>query len=152
MSKMPKNDPLNEALAAWRASDSAERFTAGARANILERAHRARQEADLPRLAQLFVPVAKVAYAGVLPLLVLALTLGWLGRASVPAGPEQVRIETSKIDGEAVFRIANGGRMHKVYRATSPLKSAEKELLATTDDSFSDSLVGSSGVVYYRID
>ena len=153
MPKTPKRDVLEDALAAWRTSDAEQTFSAEARESILDHAMHARQEDEPPRLAQLFVPAAKIAYAGAVPVLLLALTLGWLG-ANVGGDPATgvVRLEAGKVDGEAVFRIANGGRAHQVYRSTSPQFNAERELLATTEDSFRDRLRGTSGVVYYRID
>lgn len=153
MARNPKKDPLNEAIACWRDAAPDERFSREARADILERSHRARREPGPTRLAQLFVPVAKIAYASAVPVLVLALTLGWLaGTTGQDVGPVAVRIETSKVGGEAVFRIANGGRLHKVYRTSDPRGRGEMELLATTKDSFSDRLYETTGVVYYRID
>ena len=153
MPTSPKNDALGVALAAWRNSGTQPRFTDATRESILQQARHARQDAELPRLASLFMPIAKIAYAGAVPVLLLALTLGWLG-ATVPldSGPDAVRIEAGKVDGEAVFRIANGGRVHQVYRSTSPRANAQRELLAATDEQFSDRLGGTTGIVYYRID
>ena len=153
MPKTPERDALEDALAGWRVSDTEQTFSTAARESILEHAVQARRETEMPRLAQLFVPMAKLMYAGAVPVLLLALTLGWLGASSTrDTGGGVVHIEAGKVNGEAVFRIANGGREHHVYRSASPRASAARELLTTTDDSFTDRLAGSSGVVYYRID
>ena len=87
-------------------------------------------------------------------MLVLGLAVGWFSGRSSPVGQDSgvLLVQGSKINGEVVFRITNGGRPHRVYRSSSPKADAERELLTTTTDRFSDRLEGTTGVVYYVID
>jgi hypothetical protein len=154
----PETQVLDEALGSWREAQAAlpaERLSAGARANIRVLSRQRSAAAEQP-LTHLFVPLGRLVAAAGVPALLLAVSFGWLigggggqsGRSEAPASA----IETSKVNGRAVFEIANGGRVHRVYRAYSTEDLAHAELFATTRGSFADSLEGHSGVVYYRID
>ena len=156
--KIGKTDPLAAALADWRSvdevADPQERLAPGARAVLLARTRETAAPDPLPPLARLFVPAARIAYAAVVPALVLGLAVGWFSGRSGPVGQDSgvLLVQGSKINGEVVFRITNGGRPHRVYRSSSPKAGAERELLTTTTDRFSDRLEGTTGVVYYVID
>ena len=156
--KTLKNDPLAAALRDWRGveqvSDAAERLSTGARATLLARARSGSETKTMQPLARLFMPAARVAYAAVLPALVLGLGLPWFAGQDVSERAETgvLLVQGSKVGGEVVFNISNGGRPHRVYRSNSPRAGVGGELLTTTQGTFSDRLSGSTGVVYYRID
>ena len=150
---------LDEALGAWREAEAvvpAERLSSGARANVRALARRGAAAAPERPLVGLFVPVGRLVAAAGVPALLLAVSFGWfiggdgaeLGRSETPG----VGIETSKVKGQAVFNIANGGRVHHVYKANSAKELARAELYTTTRGSFKDSLDGDPGVIFYRID
>jgi len=147
---------LDRAVSAWRdaeASLPAERLSAGARANIRVLARQAvPADADIDRpLARLFLPLARMAAAAGVPVLILAVSFGWILQGG--SRPEtSLSIEISKIDGQAVFDIANGGRLHRVYKSTSAGKMGSEDLFATVRGSFSDKLEGDENLVFYRID
>lgn len=155
--KARKEALIDEALENWRQLESempVERLSAGARANIRVLA-RGKADPVLERpLGSLFVPLGRLVAAAGIPALVLAVSFGWLIGAGGAFTPENdtVSIRSHKIDGQAVFEIANGGKMHRVYKAHSARELADSELFTATSGSFSDSLEGESGVVFYRID
>jgi len=155
----PETQVLDEALRSWRESQAAlpaERLSAGARANIRVLSRQRTAEASERPLTSLFVPLGRLVAAAGVPALLLALSFGWfIGGGDADSGRSETptaAIETSKVNGQAVFEIANGGRVHRVYKANSAKDLAHAELFATTRGSFADSLEGESGVVYYRID
>ena len=150
---------LDVALSNWRAAQAvlpAERLSAGAWANIRVLSRRRTAAAPERPLTSLFVPLGRLMAAAGVPALLLAVSFGWLiggggaglGRSETSA----LAIETSKVNGRAVFEIANGGRVHRVYKAYSAKDLADAELFTTTRGSFTDALEGDPGVVYYRID
>ena len=147
---------LDETLGAWREAQGvlpAARLSAGARANIHALSRRGVPERPL---TSLFVPLGRLVAAAGVPALLLALSFGWLirGGGAELSGSQAptLAIETSKVNGQAVFEIANGGRVHRVYKAYSAKELASAELYTTTRGSFTDTLEGEAGVVYYRID
>jgi len=153
---------LDEALGAWREAEAvlpAERLSSGARANIRALARqRASVASDRP-LTGLFVPLGRLVAAAGVPALLLAVSFGWFiggGAAdfqgSEASGLSVVSIDARKVNGLAVFDIANGGRIHSVYRGSSAAGLAEADLFTKTQGSFTDTLDGGSGVTYYRID
>ena len=157
--KQRGSQALEEALGAWRESESilpAERLSPGARANIRVLSRQAASVAPESTLTRLFVPFGRIVAAAGVPALLLALSLGWfLGCGSTELdGTETapLAIKTSKVNGQAVFEIANGGSEHRVYRADSPQKLADAALYTTATGSFTDTLDEKSTVVYYRID
>ncbi len=147
-------DVVAAALAAWRDAESrlpAERLSAGARANIRVLARRGSERP----LARLFLPAGRIAAVAAIPALILAFSFGWLlrtGEAPVSPSEASVSIATSKVNGQAVFDIANGGRVHRVYKSTSARDFGHADLFATVEDGFSDSLRGDETLVFYRID
>ncbi len=165
----PKNDPdgtqdvVSAAVSAWRHAESslpADRLSAGARANIRVLARRRVSDDPADRvyqrpLARLFLPAGRFAAVAAIPALILAFSFGWLLNSG--SGPQDrleasVSIETSKIDGQAVFDIANGGRVHRVYKSTSAKDIGRADLFATVEDGFRDTLTGDETLVFYRID
>jgi len=152
---------LDGAVSAWHDAEArlpTQRLSAGARANVraLTRRGADAAHAELERpLARLFLPVGRLAAAAAVPALILAVSFGWLLRgADEPVGSTiaSVSIESRKINGQAVFDIANGGRVHQVYKSTSASDFGRADLFATVDGEFSDPLAGDDRVVFYRID
>jgi hypothetical protein len=116
---------------------------------------RGREPAFLWPLASLFLPARRLALAGTLPALLLALALGWLlvplGHRELAGGP--VRLDAIKRGDEVVFLIANGGSTHRIYRGENPQGLRQgHEAYATTDRAFRDRLDRGGSVVFYRID
>jgi hypothetical protein len=112
------------------------------------------EEASPTPFSSLFVPTRRLALAGIVPLLVLSLAMGYLLMDPVPSlqgRDPSVRLEVSKQGGDVVFLIANGERPHRVYRSTRPNVGAE-EPYVTAQRVFRDRLDSRGDVVYYRID
>ena len=112
--KTLKNDPLAAALRDWRGveqvSDPAERLSTSARATLLARARSGSETKTMQPLARLFMPAARVAYAAVLPALVLGLGLAWFAGQDVSE-----RAETGVLlvqGGQAGIRL-----VHEIYRS-----------------------------------
>lgn len=150
---------LDAALGGWREAEGflpVERLSAGARANIRVLSRQRTSAAAERRLSSLFVPLGRLVAAAGVPALLLALSFGWLvGGGDAGSGDSEtpvLAIETSKVNGQAVFQLSNGGRIHRVYRASSARDLARAELFTLARGSFVDSLEGDAGVVYYRID
>ncbi len=152
---------VDGAVSAWRDAESrlpAQRLSAGARANVRVLARRSADVAAERPLDRLFLPAARLAAAAVVPALILAVSFGWLLRGGdEPDVPEMtsvasMSIEIRKIDGRAVFDIANGGRVHRIYKSTSAKDIDRADLFATIEGAFSDTLAGDDEVVFYRID
>lgn len=148
---------LDGAIRAWRALEKAdgggERLSNATRARILGQAGDADESRPTP-FASLFVPTRRLALAGVVPLLVLSLAMGYLlidPVASIGGGDPAVRLEVSKQGEDVVFLIANGERPHRVYRSTRP-NAVPDELYVTAQRAFRDRLDSRGDVVYYRID
>ena len=146
------------ALSAWRdaeASLPAQQLSAGARVNIRVLARRSADVAVERPLARLFLPAARLATAAAVPALILAVSFGWLlsgGYEPEMSNVASISIESRKVDGQAVFDIANGGRVHRVYKSTSAKDIGRSEPFATIEGAFSDTLEGDDDVVFYRID
>ena len=152
---------LEGAVSAWHDAEArfpTQRLSAGARANVraLSRRGADAAHAGLERpLARLFLPAGRLAAAAAVPALILAVSFGWMLRGGdQPVGSTiaSVSIESSKINGQAVFDIANGGRVHQVYKSTSASEIGRADLFATAAGEFSDELSGSERVVFYRIE
>jgi hypothetical protein len=152
---------LDEAVSGWRDAEAhapAPRLSEGARANVRALARQATDRSgravDRP-LARLFLPIGRLAAAVTLPALILAVSFGWMLRDSqqpVVTDIAAVAIEGHKLNGQAVFDIANGGRVHRVYKSTSANDMSGEDLFATVDGAFIDRLAGDDGVIFYRID
>ena len=155
---------LDRAVSAWRDAEACipvQRLSSGARANVRVLARRRANAAAERPLSRLFLPAARLAAAAAVPALILAVSFGWVLRdgrnapyADKPAGTSvaSISIESRKVDGQAVFDIANGGRVHRVYKSTSASDIGGSDLYATVEGAFSDTLAGDAGVVFYRID
>lgn len=152
---------LDRAVSVWRDAEAqvpAPRLSDGARANVRALARQSNDRSghavDRP-LARLFFPIGRLAAAATLPALILAVSFGWMLRGNdQPIGPEIVNvvIESHKLNGQAVFDIANGGRVHRVYKSSSASDISGEDLFATVDGAFIDGLTGDDGVIFYRID
>jgi hypothetical protein len=161
---------LDGAMSDWRDAEArlpAQRLSAGARANVRTLARQSAQVASERPLARLFQPATRLAAAAAVPALILAVSFGWLlgggGEPNVSEISEiseipemtsvaSMSIESRKIDGQAVFDIANGGRVHRVYKSTSAKDIEGADLFVTIQGAFSDTLDGDDDVVFYRID
>ena len=157
--KERKRSLLNEAVADWRraVAPARESLDDATRARILDAV--SRRPAAQPRpapLASLFVPMRRLALAGTVPALALTMLLAWVllpGTATVPnVDTDGPTLQASKVGGEVVFVIANGGKLHRVYRSSSPEADGDARLFATTDARFQDRLEGDERLVFYRID
>ena len=159
---------LEGAVSDWNAAETrlpAQRLSAGARANVRALARQSAQVASERPLARLFLPATRLAAAAAVPALILAISFGWMlgggpdvsDASDVPeisevASMSMMSIDIQKIDGQAVFDIANGGRVHRVYKSTSAKDIDGAALFATIQGGFSDKLEGDEDVVFYRID
>jgi hypothetical protein len=84
-----------------------------------------------------------------MPGLLLALVVGYLpfrGGAEPQPGFSPT-LQASKVNGQVVFEIANGDRVHRVYRW-----QGSWELYGTTRGSFADELRAGGDLVIYRIE
>jgi hypothetical protein len=150
---------LEGAVSDWNDAETrlpGQRLSAGARANVRTLARQSAQTASERPLARLFLPATRLAAAAAVPALILAISFGWMlgGGPDVPEISEvaSMSIDIQKIDGQAVFDIANGGRVHRVYKSTSAKDIDGATLFATIQGGFSDKLEGDEDVVFYRID
>ena len=152
---------VDHAVFSWRDAEGrvpAPRLSAGARANVRALARQSTDRSGHPAsrpLARLFFPIGRLAAAATLPALILAVSFGWMLRGSEPpvgTNIATVAIESHKLNGQAVFDIANGGRVHRVYKSSSAKDMSREDLFATVNGAFIDGLSGDDGVVFYRID
>lgn len=154
---------VRQALEQWRSAGEAdERLDDGVRARILEQAYQPAKPSMQP-LSPLFLPFRSMALAGALPALLLAIVLGYLPYSSSPVHSEQVahagspglraaKLTAAKVEGEVLFEIANGGRLHRIYRRNGEGSHARWELHATASGSFRDELQSGDTLVIYRIE
>jgi len=145
-----KSDALEAALGAWRSRGAdSPRFSAESRERILSSAF---HSVERPvRQRGLFFPLGRVL-AATLPMFLAVALLGVLTHDSGPVretGP--VSVHASKAGGQVVFTLANGGRTHVVRKSDSP-DGFDQNRGTKVRGEFSDSIEGSSGIVYYRID
>lgn len=142
---------LDRSLAAWHGADeAAESFSHAAREGVLH-AGAGRAPAPAP-LAGLFLPVRRLALAGVLPVLLLSAMLGYL---TLPGTGEPAEVPgtltAQKQGNQVIFVIANGDRSHQVLRSEEPdFKGATA--FTTSNGRFVDRLEGGPDLVFYRID
>ncbi len=155
--KGPESMVLQRALDGWRSVEAdrgREQLSDGARANVLALSRQSNAP-KRPALSALFVPFRRIVAATAVPALALSLSFAWLIGSGGPELTQKIaslQVEASKIDGEAVFSIANGGRTHRVYRSSSTGEIGREDLYATTTETFRDSLSDRARVVFYRID
>jgi len=147
---------LDTAVRQWReASTSGETLGPATRAAILRST---RDRGERPTLAALFLPTRRLVWAAGLPALALGLALAaLLGVEGLPAPGlrEPARIEVSRVGDEVVFQIANGKRLHRVYRSELAADTAapgQEEAFAVTAGTFRDRLHSGSDLVFYRVD
>lgn len=145
---------LDSAISAWKnGSVQAEALSEVARIRILARAANPGRHA--PPLRALFFPLRQLVLAGALPLVLLTGLIGYVTLQSLVATPgvEHPPISASKTsDGEVIFKIANGKRVHRVYMSTSPDRFEQAPGFTTRDGAFRDRLDGGPDLVFYRID
>ena len=143
---------LDRAVAAWRTDERPEQLSPGARARILASATRNEGPAPVFRpLMTLFFPTWRWAWAGVAPVVLLTVALGFL---AIPQRVRSaaVRVEARKVSGEVEFLIANGGTPHRVSKRSTPSRTGSETAVATRNGSFRDSLDSGETIVFYRID
>jgi hypothetical protein len=106
----------------------------------------------------LFVPGARMALAGGVPVVLLTVLVGALGipRKSDDVGPRAglvARVDAHKDGADVVFVIANGHRAHQVYKSHDPSDFGPDAQFVETRGSFRDRLSnGGADVVFYRIE
>jgi len=158
MRESHSTEALDQLVARWRAAgggdDSEERLSAATRARILGLA--SARESGLPPLGWLFFPAARFALAGALPVVLLSLALSYLGwdgmRGAAIASHAGTTIQAT-VDGDrVVFVIANGSRVHRVYKSGTPNRFGEAPEFTTRDGSFVDRVHDGRDLVFYRID
>ena len=108
---------LEKAIAEWQGSRGGDESLSGhARARIVDESLDPSHDPAAP--ASLFLPARRLAWAGAIPVLLgLAFTLV-LKHAGTSTFEE--RIMAAKKDGQVVFTVADGGKMHYVRRASTP--------------------------------
>jgi len=154
----PTEDPLEQAVADWRAAggadDPADRLSPAARARIASLG--SIRESRLSPLGWLFFPATRFAIAGALPVALLSLSLGYLAwdemhdPVAVPSTGASIE---ATIDGDnVVFVIANGSRVHRVYKSKNPNQFGDRPEFTTRDGSFEDRVNDGQALVFYRID
>lgn len=143
-------DPLDAALAAWRSgTNRSPKLSAASREQVLRAAL---DPASRPgRQASLFFPLGRVFVTAV-PLVVAVAVVGLLTRDPGTVRREApVNLRATKIGDQVVFTIANGGGTHVVRKSDSPDRF-DRASGTKVRGEFSDTIDGSSPVVYYRID
>ncbi len=146
-------DGLDQAVAAWRAGERAERLAPEARARILAGIGRSEPRSVLPPITALFFPTWRWAWAGVAPVVLLTVALGMV---AIPrgrqAGSAPLRVEARKLSGQVEFLIANGGTPHRVSKRSIPYRTASGTVIETRNGAFRDALDSDETIVFYRID
>lgn len=145
-----KNEILARAVEEWRAGRSAdERLGDVARAHVLREALHPAENRTLQPFAALFMPFRRLALASALPALLLAFVVGYLPFRESAEQPQALApmLQASKVNGQVVFEIANGDRVHRVYRW-----QGSWTLYGTTKGSFADELRTEGDLVIYRIE
>ena len=158
----PSSDPLDRALADWKAlEDPPEQLSPHLRARVLDAAAGgADVGTPVPRARALFFPVRRFALAAVVPTLALALALGSLVRPVPVSDPDReaamtvaaTRLEVQRHGDEVIFRIANGSTQHRVYKSTDLGSLDTVTPVVVEDGVFRDRVEQDSGIVFYRID
>ena len=137
----------------------AEAFDGPTRARIVDAAFRGARVDE--ESAPLFVPIRRWIGAVLAPTMALAVLFVPMLRERTPARPDTVsapRMTISKQGDEVVFDIANGGTVHRIYRAesVSELRSGLGDRpFAEVKGSFRDRLAprdGEPALVFYRIE
>jgi hypothetical protein len=107
----------------------------------------------LSPLVPLFFP--RWAWGGVIPVAVLTLALGIVAlprEGESGSGKRITRVDAVKRSGEVVFLIANGGREHRVSKASAPGTTGGGAASRTSDGTFRDTLESTETIVFYRFD
>ena len=154
---MPSSrDRLSEALSEWRsAHPSQERLSEGCRARILKASRGTTLRDRLSPLRTLFLPLRGWALAGALPVALLAVALAyglWPAGAPGNVADSAPMLRASRVNGEVVFEIANGGKPHQVVRTGRADDLTGGQPVAVTDGRFRDRLDSGGELVFYRID
>jgi len=149
---MSEKNLLEEAIREWRCEQRPEeRLSGTARQRILATAREAGEQRR-PSFASLFLP-SRLAWTAVVPVLALTLALGlqFVSRPEVQEAGTHVAV--MKDGDDVVFVIANGRRLHRVYRTEGQAgPSPQGEPFAVTDGIFRDRLDSDANLVFYRID
>jgi hypothetical protein len=148
---------LSRAIESWRReAPAAERLSGPGRQRL---AAAVRGAATPPRhLTSLFVPGARLALAGGIPVVLLTVLVGALGipRKSHDGATSSglvARVDAHKVGADVVFVIANGQRSHQVYKSNDPKDFGPDARFVETQGTFRDRLAnGGSDVVFYRIE
>jgi hypothetical protein len=152
--KPSEYDPLDEALREWKeARDLDESLPGAARSRILNETLRGTQASrSFPSLAPLFLPWRRVALAGVLPALLLTLSLGYLLTGREDPGPGGSFVRAKRVGDEVIFVIANGKQTHRVYKSNHAAVFPQAADSIVTEGTYRDRIDHRDDLVFYRID
>ncbi len=140
---------LRAAVEALKAGEEGyEALEDSSRARILAEAFESAHDPGMP--ASLFLPTRRLAWAGVIPVLLgVAFTLLL---KHVGASPEPVRISVAKVEGNVVFTVSDGGQEHYVRRAETPWGVDGAEERRMPGGTYMESATSGPDIVFYRFD
>lgn len=143
-----KDDILNDALAAWRATSEDETLSGSAR-NALFDGVCALGEADQARFVPSLTRAWRWAFLGSVPVVALSAVLMVAGDHKPAMGS---RLSAAKVDGQVVFSLANGRNDHLVFRSSDPQSFDRVVAVRMSQNRYAENATGGPSLVFYRID
>jgi hypothetical protein len=145
-----KNDILDDALAAWRSTHQEETLSGAARTALFDEVRSIGDGQEEMSFVPALTRAWRWAFLGSVPVIAIAAVL-------ISAGdhhPVSVmsRLSATKVDGQVVFTLANGGTNHMVYRSTDPQEFRKSSAVKMAGNRFTDETTGGPNLVFYRID
>jgi hypothetical protein len=146
----PKNDILDDALAAWRETSLDETLTGPARTALFSEVCALGHETS-----EGFVPSVTRAWRwailGSVPVVAIATVLLVTGERSRHgvAGPQ---LSAAKVNGQLVFTLDNGKTDHLIYRSSDPQSFDRASAVKMARNRYTEDATGGPTLVFYRID
>jgi hypothetical protein len=154
--KHRNSDVLQQALEDWRAVEVPEaKLPSTVRERVMD-AIRGGGETRVTYQTPLFLPLRRVLLATAVPVLVLALAVGYLlipgGGAVIEPGAQVTNLDVIRQGDDVIFVIANGDSTHRVYKSNDLSTLGAAEPVEVSNGVFRDRIDPDNGLVFYRID
>ena len=146
----PKNDILDDALAAWRGASQDETLSGEARTALFSEVRSMGQGsggAFVPSLTRAW----RWAFLGSVPVVAITAVLILAGDHARPfrAAPQ---LSAAKVHGQLVFTLANGKTDHLIYRSTDPQSFDRSAAVKMARNRYAEDATGGPTLVFYKID
>ena len=145
-----KNEILDDALAAWRATSKDETLSSPARTALFSEVRsmgEGSNEAFDPGLTRAW----RWAFLSSVPVVALTAVLMVAGDhgKQLAIAPQ---LSAAKVHGQLVFTLANGKTDHVIYRSTDPQTFDRSASVKMSRNRYSEDATGGPALVFYRID